>query len=301
MELREQKAFLAMDWTIADSPDSRRRGLILPLAEILGEYGLRLDHFAADETFDHSSLVQRVRGSNLVIADCTEPSFLVGMAIEIALGFPQFRLEPRDRHDVYIGGALTGIGKPEHQKSFYGEIGGICTALGRSAYVPHLFTDPIRHPGETPEDVYIIDHSKIACAELAIFYGDPFSLGVGEEFEIALKHGVHTILVYPGSQPMPQAVLTIPGLETYCVKDRFEAVQTLRTAIPKFFEGERPQKTPKSKAELGRGGEVIIIHEESIKVSRMARGNPAVMETIPYSSPDKLQELMRPYLQNRFN
>jgi hypothetical protein len=103
-----------------------------------------------------------------------------------------------DGPKVYIAGALTGLDPPEagRLKAMFEDVGRLCEELGLTPYLPHLKTDPIRHPMVTPREVYITDHDQVAASAIVIAFVHPPSLGVGMELAIAAYRGAEVILVY---------------------------------------------------------------------------------------------------------
>lgn len=85
---------------------------------------------------------------------------------------------------IYISGALTHAN--ENIKLVYEKISKICQLVCSNIYVPHINgTDPIQHPGVTPQEVWQKNHREVASADLIIAYVGLPSLGVGAELEIA--------------------------------------------------------------------------------------------------------------------
>lgn len=129
---------------------------------------------------------------------------------------------------AYISGPLTGMDNISTLKKFYEEMAEVCKAESIEAYVPHLSTDPIQNPNMTAQEVYKLDQTQVAAANIVLAYVGSPSLGVGQEIEIAREHNVP----------------------------------------------------------------VLLLMETDAKISRMARGNPAVIAEIRFSGfQDALQQL----------
>jgi 2'-deoxynucleoside 5'-phosphate N-hydrolase len=96
---------------------------------------------------------------------------------------------------AYVSGSLTGQGAD--LRELYEGAAQVLSRAGFVAYVPHLATDPVRHPDVTPAQVYETDRREVATADLVVvFLGRP-SFGVGQELEIAADALVPLLLIAP--------------------------------------------------------------------------------------------------------
>jgi 2'-deoxynucleoside 5'-phosphate N-hydrolase len=111
---------------------------------------------------------------------------------------------------VYISGALTGVSKIARLKQFYEKIGELCGANGQEAYVPHLHTDPIKHSGLTPREIFTTDKYHVRTADLVIAYVGMPSLGVGMELAYAEALGIPIVLLYEEHARVSKFSLGIP-------------------------------------------------------------------------------------------
>ncbi len=96
---------------------------------------------------------------------------------------------------AYMSGPLTGLLQPAEIYAFYEALALACAAQGVALYLPHQVSDPLRSPGLKPQDVYTLDRSRVAAADLVIAYVGLPSLGVGCEIEIAGEYGVPVVLL----------------------------------------------------------------------------------------------------------
>ena len=96
---------------------------------------------------------------------------------------------------VYVSGVLTGVDNLNELKKFYEEIAEVCSAAGMEAYVPHLYSDPVKNPQMTPREVYVLDRQRVSESDLVIAYAGAPSLGVGQEIEIARENELPVVLL----------------------------------------------------------------------------------------------------------
>ena len=139
---------------------------------------------------------------------------------------------------VYISGALTGLTAESSMKEFYERIAEttdkVC-GIG-TAYVPHMNTDPIKHPDVTPEEVYQLDRQKVYASNLVIAYmGEP-SFGVGAELQMANEKGIPILLLYEkgkGVSRLPRGMESVKGICEYSTED--EALQWVERELKKIL------------------------------------------------------------------
>ena len=118
----------------------------------------------------------------------------------------------RENIRVYISGALTGIENSEVVKSFYEDIGLVCTNMGFESYVPHLNTDPISHPNIDPTKVFETDKHQVSSSDLVIAYLGVPSFGVGMELAYAETKDISIILLYEKNKSISRFPRGIPTL-----------------------------------------------------------------------------------------
>lgn len=140
---------------------------------------------------------------------------------------------------VYISGALTGLSSTNScMKEFYERIAiTVDKVCGTgAAYVPHMNTDPIKHPDVTPEEVYQLDRQKVYASNLVIAYmGEP-SFGVGAELQMANEKGIPILLLYEkgkGVSRLPRGMESVKGICEYSTEE--EALQWVERELKKIL------------------------------------------------------------------
>lgn len=90
-------------------------------------------------------------------------------------------------HHVYISGGLTNLSPEDFEnfKNLYEKLGELCESMGFKSYVPHKFSDPVKHAHLTPQQVDRLDRDAVTYSCLMITVVDNPSLGVGVEIEMA--------------------------------------------------------------------------------------------------------------------
>jgi hypothetical protein len=96
---------------------------------------------------------------------------------------------------VYVSGPLTGIDNLAELKTFYEKMAAVCAAENIEAYVPHLWTDPLKNPHMTPQEVYALDRQRVSESNLVLAYVGVPSIGVGQEIEIAREKNIPIVLL----------------------------------------------------------------------------------------------------------
>ncbi|MTJ15030.1 XRE family transcriptional regulator [Anabaena sp. UHCC 0187] len=136
---------------------------------------------------------------------------------------------------IYISGALTGIENPTVIKDFYVAIGLLCEKVGFQAYVPHLNTDPLKHPNITPSQVFQTDKSQVSQADLVIGYIGYASIGVGMELAYAETNSIPIILIYETGKTISRFPRGIPTvLAEIDFQDYQDALVQLEIALKKW-------------------------------------------------------------------
>ena len=113
---------------------------------------------------------------------------------------------------VYVSGALTHAPNPGEVKGFYEAIGRLCREKGLEPYVPHLNTDPVKHPQVTPREVYKTDKHHVSTSDLIISYVGLPSIGVGIEIGWAETLDIPVILLFEENERVSRLARGIPNL-----------------------------------------------------------------------------------------
>jgi len=133
---------------------------------------------------------------------------------------------------VYISGALTSVPDPTRIKAFYEAIGDVCHKVGFDVYLPHLNSDPQKHPDLTPRQVFELDKNKVCASDLVTAYVGIPSLGVGMELAYAESAGIPIILLCEQETRISRFPLGIPTLvETIRFLDFEDALKKLRVRL----------------------------------------------------------------------
>jgi nucleoside 2-deoxyribosyltransferase len=139
---------------------------------------------------------------------------------------------------VYVSGALTSVEDLSAAKAFYEAIGALCEEMGLQAYVPHLHTDPVRHPGITPREVFEVDKHHVVESNLVIAYIGIPSLGVGMELAYAETHNIPIILLYERGRVISRIARGVPTIAAEIPFEDYEdALNRLREALPRWRDG----------------------------------------------------------------
>ena len=165
---------------------------------------------------------------------------LIHYVNDIGQALKKIQDKRRKNFRVYVSGALTGLNSENScMKEFYERIAiTVDKVCGTgAAYVPHMNTDPIKHPDVTPEEVYRLDKKKVCTSDLVIAYVGIPSLGVGAELEMANKKGIPILLLYEKGERvsrLPRGMESVKGICEYSTEE--EALQwveqKLREILP---------------------------------------------------------------------
>jgi hypothetical protein len=129
---------------------------------------------------------------------------------------------------VYIAGALTNPQNAAELKSVYEKIADTFQNHQIGSYVPHLFSDPIKHAEMTPQTVWQKDYQEIAKADLLFAYVGTPSLGVGGELEMARENQKPIILWCFKGEKISRLPRGNPAVvEIWEVKDALELIEKL--------------------------------------------------------------------------
>lgn len=136
---------------------------------------------------------------------------------------------------AYISGALTGVSDIEQIKCFYEKIAEICRDFGLEVYVPHLHSDPVKHPNITPSQVYEMDRKRVAESSLMVAYLGVPSLGTGSELEICQCEHVPVIVLYEKGRPVSRMARGNPAIIEEIIFENYQdAYKQLREAVGLF-------------------------------------------------------------------
>ena len=109
---------------------------------------------------------------------------------------------------AYVSGALTNSSK----KNFYDAIGEVMVKCGYRPYIPHHFTDPVKNPHVTPNDVYDLDMEEVMNSALITAEVTNPSLGVGAELERAAASNIPIILLHEKNARVSRLIRGIPTI-----------------------------------------------------------------------------------------
>jgi nucleoside 2-deoxyribosyltransferase len=141
--------------------------------------------------------------------------------------------------NVYISGPLTNTEHSDELKAFYETIGVLCQKLGLKPHIPHLVTDPKKHPHVTPREVFDIDKKQVLSSSFLIAYvGEP-SLGVGMELAYAESAGIPVITIAKRGAHVSRLARGIPAIAKEIIySNEVDALKSLYRAI-KSLKGFR--------------------------------------------------------------
>ncbi|MEK7094260.1 MAG: XRE family transcriptional regulator [Patescibacteria group bacterium] len=145
-------------------------------------------------------------------------------------------LETLSGHDIMVVGPLTVHSDHDGIRKFYDDIVAVCEKAGRHAYNAHKYTDPIKHPEITPEEVYIIDKKLVSNVRLVLAYiGEPSS-GTGQELEIAEVNDIPVIVLYEKGKRISRMVLGNPTIIDKIEFSNYEdALKQVEYKVEDFF------------------------------------------------------------------
>ncbi|MEA5564349.1 XRE family transcriptional regulator [Anabaena sp. UHCC 0399] len=136
---------------------------------------------------------------------------------------------------IYVSGALTGINNSDSLKEFYVDIGLLCEDTGFQAYIPHLNTDPNKHPNISPRQVFETDKHQVTKSDLVIAYIGYASLGVGMELAYAETNAIPIIMLYEKGKVVSRFPRGIPSvLSEIEFKDYQDALIQLDSVLKKW-------------------------------------------------------------------
>jgi hypothetical protein len=102
---------------------------------------------------------------------------------------------------AYISGALTGVDDLASARRYYERLAAVCASCGLDPYLPHLRTDPERHPDLPPRSVFERDRSALWAARVVVAYIGTPSLGVGAELVLARSAEIPVLALHrPGER-----------------------------------------------------------------------------------------------------
>lgn len=115
----------------------------------------------------------------------------------------------------YYAAAAVTKSKTDKLENFHQEIANLLKRVNVHAYLPWLYTDPVKHPRFTPHQVYEKNKKKIKQSDFVLAHlGDP-SLGVGVEIELARQHDIPVIGFAPTGTKISRMALGAPSLKSF--------------------------------------------------------------------------------------
>jgi len=134
---------------------------------------------------------------------------------------------------IYIGGALTRLNN-DNRKKFYEAIAERAKALGFVCHVPHLMTDPKKHPMISPAEVYTYNYEKVKEADILLAYVGEASTGTGIEVEIAKNNNTKVVLIYEKDCPVTRMARGNPAVvEEIAFANENDALDQIETFLKK--------------------------------------------------------------------
>lgn len=147
--------------------------------------------------------------------------FLVQGATELFDVPVSGKVEPLTPLAYYFAGGLTHL-QGQKEKELYERIASLLARVNLKGYVPHLFSDPLKNPALTPEQVYERNAGIIQKSDFVLAYLGAPSLGVGVELELANKWGKPVIGFAPQGVKVSRMALGVPSLAAFFVYDSIE-------------------------------------------------------------------------------
>ncbi len=98
---------------------------------------------------------------------------------------------------AYLASALTGLPESRRKDLFEAQdtISLVCKEHGIDLYQPRLTSDPVKHQGLSPPEVYSIDRQRVLESDLLLVMTDEPSFGAGQELEFARNALLPVILL----------------------------------------------------------------------------------------------------------
>lgn len=182
-------------------------------------------------------LSQKLKGRNGIIfhqsfiKSLNNPTAVVRESLELVE-----RVLASGQKIVYISGSLTHV--PQEEKNNYLKTKEIVDKFGAFGYVPHLYSDPIKHPNEVPREVRDIDFLWSAVvADTAVFWGNYPSIGVGAEMAWAEIYGVPSIKLVANDKKMSRIGYGLYDNAQIIRYDKVEVgLKDLKKALKKLLE-----------------------------------------------------------------
>lgn len=135
---------------------------------------------------------------------------------------------------VYISGALTNLPEPakDAHKAYYESLARAAEELGLSAYVPHLHSDPERHPDMNIHDVFDLDYRKISEIDAMVSDLTYPSLGTGGELMIAYQSKQPLVILSKKGVQVSRFALGNPAVVYHIKYDTYaDACRMLRNVL----------------------------------------------------------------------
>lgn len=156
-----------------------------------------------------------------------------------------------EKRMVYISGALSDMNDAERARlrTFYEWIAAVCEEHGFDSYLPHKFSDPVRHRDKTPQQVDILDRTAVTLSYLVIAYVGTPAFGVGIEIEMAFHANKPVVLLFEKERADQRRVSRLvrgnPSVwREIPFADHEDAIRQLKEYLPEFLKEMRDQEFP---------------------------------------------------------
>lgn len=113
----------------------------------------------------------------------------------------------QDKELVYISGPLQAVKNVASARKFYEQIAEVCARRGFKTYLPHQFTDPVKHRHISSKKVFSRDLKSLSDADVIIACIGRPSSGVGAEVGIAFERGMRIIAIYSQKEQPSRFIL----------------------------------------------------------------------------------------------
>ena len=156
-----------------------------------------------------------------------------------------------EKRMVYISGALSDMNDAERARlrTFYEWVAAVCEEHGFGSYLPHKFSDPVRHRNKSPQEVDRIDRTAVTLSYLVIAYVGVPAFGVGIEIEMAFHANKPVVLLFEKERMEQRRVSRLvrgsPSVwHEIPFTDHEDAIRQLKEFFPAFLKDIREQELP---------------------------------------------------------
>jgi len=135
---------------------------------------------------------------------------------------------------VYISGGLTNLPEAERdsKKKFYEELAQASEEVGCRAYIPHLHSDPMRHPELSARVVFDHDTGRVDEYDVTVAEVTHPSLGTGGEIVAAHQLGKPIVLVSKKGASVSRFALGNPSVVYHIeYEDTVKACHQLKNVL----------------------------------------------------------------------